>query len=66
MANLEQKLTLDSRELLRGATVKVKMAHWNQMRARVKLAAWLVRLAARIGGFGGVDIIVEEKKPDEH
>ena len=66
MANLEQKLTLDSRELLRNTRWKVTMSYWGQMKRRMTLAAWLVRLAAKIGGFGGVDIIVEEKKPDEH
>ena len=65
MANLEQKLTLDSRELLRNTRWKVTMSHWGQMKRRMTLAAWLVRLAAVIGGFGGVDIEVVEREPDE-
>ena len=66
MANIEQEVKLDSRELLRGTRWKVTMSHWGQMKRRMTLAAWLVRLAARIGRFGGVDIEVEDREPDEH
>ena len=66
MANLEQKLTLDSRELLQNTRLKVTMSHWGQMKRRVILTAWLVRLAAKIGGFGGVDIEVEERELDDN
>ena len=66
MANIEQEVKLDSRQVLQTAYWKVKLVHWRQMKARVILAVWLVRLAARIGGFGGVDIEVVEREPDDN
>jgi hypothetical protein len=55
-------LTLDTRKLAKRGTVVVQLSRWREWTLRLKVATWLIRLAAWIAWLG----YEEEGEPGEH
>ncbi len=57
--------TLDMRQVMRQIRldVTVRVAHLRETRVRMWLATWLMGLAARLLGCGGIDVDIRAKGP---
>lgn len=60
---VETAVEFDARELVKDIEIKVKITHARTVVWRLKLAAWLMRVAEHVGGIS--ILVVEEKYCDE-
>jgi hypothetical protein len=56
------RVTLDAQKLAKHVTVTVDLTRWREWTLRLKVATWLVRLAAWIAWLG----YEEEGEPKKH
>lgn len=51
MASIPEFTNIDERMLLKKIIVKIKLTHKREIRLKLLISGWLIKLACKIGGF---------------
>ena len=60
---MSKRVEVDALDFAERITIQVHIKHMCQLQWRIKLACWLISLAAWVAGFGGVEF--EDSEDDE-